>query len=139
MKNSFKNWFKSKNIPDEIRVLKVLQKRPKGKDLTVLSRELGIEEEIILNLNIQKKYLKYKNINSYSITADGIFKLIEWENLQKTRRTAKLSIFIAAMSVIAAVAATFFSGSDKTWQKEQIELLQQQNQLLEKITFSKEI
>lgn len=135
MKNSFKNWFKSKNIPDEIRVLKYVVVKGGIVSLEKITEALNIEKETVFCLQQgDTKYLIDDLKGNKKIVADGKFKLIEWENLQAARRQFWVSIAVAIVAMLISIGGIIWdSKSDEVWQQQQTELLQQQNNLLEKL------
>ncbi len=133
MKINFKNWFKFKNIPDEIRILRYVKNSGGEAELEDIKTELNVN---IIDINrlitVPVGGIKYLNSESREgkdyrkITVEGTFKLIEWENLQSSRRQFWVSITIAIVAMLISIGGIVWdSASDKVWQQEQIEILRE--------------
>lgn len=57
---------------------------------------------------IKKAYPNDKDCRDYVISEEGLFKLFDYEQLKLTRRTSKIAIVIAVVSVIATLATSLW-------------------------------
>lgn len=121
--------------PVEIQVLKFAELHGStGVDGKRINKIFGNET----HSNFVDKFLDRKDKKGtwmWVLNAEGRFKLIEWENLQTSRRQFWVSIVIAVVAMLILVGGIVFSlRTSNNWQREQIIEFKISNEFLQKIS-----
>lgn len=114
---------------DEVRGEEIIKKFANKAKEPVLS---GIVSKLIYQKFVQGNLGLGFSKGSYSILSEGKFKLLEIAQFDLSKRNFWLALATAILMALISIGGIVWdSTSDKIWQKEQIELLQQQNELLQ--------